>query len=311
MTSFLRVPAPRIVDSGAHETARDMCYRLGSGNDIEPVVHRFQFVTLVFDKPQTVFRLPQWGWPVTRPYNGFSGGARILGWQLMRFYQQNGWLHYDDVCSVNRSVIPLYSLVLATEPLPRQLREQLKLDHRLAFNDMRHLRVYGQVTSEGRLVFGGRGAPYRFGSRMAPEDDLADKVHANIRAAMLEFFPALADARITHRWGGALGVSRDWCPTVSMDRDARIAWAGNYVGDGVATSNLAGRILRNLILGLHDELNRLPVVNHRSPAWEPEPFRWIGVNAGLTAAGFSDFEERVTRQPSRTARVLEKLTGAH
>lgn len=211
----------------------------------------------------------------------------------------------------SRSVVPLYSLVLATEPLPRPLRERLNLDHRLAFNDMRHLRVYGQVTAEGRLVFGGRGAPYRFGSRIAPEDDLVDKVHANIRAAMLEFFPALADARITHRWGGALGVSRDWCPTVSMDRNARIAWAGNYVGDGVATSNLAGRILRNLILDRDDELNRLPVVNHRSPAWEPEPFRWIGVNGGLTAAGFSDFEERVTRQPSRTARVLEKLTGAH
>ncbi|QCP54184.1 FAD-dependent oxidoreductase [Trinickia violacea] len=211
----------------------------------------------------------------------------------------------------SRSVIPLYSLVLATEPLSQALRQRLRLDHRLAFNDMRHLRVYGQVTAEGRLVFGGRGAPYRFGSRISQEDDLVDKVHANIYAAMLEFFPDLADARITHRWGGALGVSRDWCPTVSMDKDARIAWAGNYVGDGVATSNLAGRILRNLILDRNDEINRLPVVNHRSPAWEPEPFRWIGVNGGLTAAGFSDLEERVTNQPSRTARVLEKLTGAH
>ena len=210
-----------------------------------------------------------------------------------------------------RSVIPLYSLVLATEPLPQELRQRLGLDHRLAFNDMRHLRVYGQMTAQGRLVFGGRGAPYRLGSRISPEDDLVDKVHVNIRAAMLEFFPGLADVRITHRWGGALGVSRDWCPTVSMDKEKRIAWAGNYVGDGVATSNLAGRILRNLILGHEDSLNSLPVVNHRSPEWEPEPVRWIGVNGGLTAAGFSDFEERMTNQPSRTARLLEKLTGAH
>ncbi|MBT2793472.1 hypothetical protein J7I88_22695 [Paraburkholderia strydomiana] len=81
-----------------------MCYRPGSGSDIEPVVHRFQFVTLTFDKPQTVFRLPQWRWPVTRPYNGFSGGARIRGWQLNRFYRQNGWLRYDDVCSVTGTV---------------------------------------------------------------------------------------------------------------------------------------------------------------------------------------------------------------
>ncbi|MCE4543413.1 MULTISPECIES: hypothetical protein [unclassified Caballeronia] len=72
--------------------------------DIESVVHRFQFVTLAFDKPQTVFRLPQWHWPVTRPYNGFSGGARIRGWQLNRFYRQNGWLRYGRACSVTGAV---------------------------------------------------------------------------------------------------------------------------------------------------------------------------------------------------------------
>ncbi|KAF1050949.1 MAG: Gamma-glutamylputrescine oxidoreductase [Stenotrophomonas maltophilia] len=211
----------------------------------------------------------------------------------------------------SRFVIPLYSLVLATEPLPLELRRQLNLDQRLAFNDMRHLRVYGQVTSEGRLVFGGRGAPYQWGSRISDDADLVDNVHGKIHQTLLEFFPALADARITHRWGGALGVARDWCPTVSIDRQQRIAWAGNYVGDGVATSNLAGRILRNLILERDEPINRLPLVNHRSPSWEPEPLRWLGVNSGLAAASLSDFEERLTHRPSRTAMLLEKLTGAH
>ncbi|MGY2258982.1 NAD(P)/FAD-dependent oxidoreductase [Pseudomonas sp. SDO55104_S430] len=211
----------------------------------------------------------------------------------------------------SRFVIPLYSLVLATEPLPEDLRRKLNLHHRLAFNDMRHLRVYGQVTAEGRLVFGGRGAPYQWGSKISEDSDLVDNVHSKIHKTMLEFFPDLADARITHRWGGALGVSRDWCPTVSIDRKNRIAWAGNYVGDGVATSNLAGRILRNLILEQDDDINSLPIVNHRSPSWEPEPLRWLGVNSGLAAASLSDIEERLTHRPSRTAMLLEKLTGAH
>lgn len=74
--------------------------RRDCGNDIEPVIHRFQFVILAFDKPQTVFRLPQWRWPVTPPYNGFSGGARIRGWQLIRIYDLNGWLRYPELCSV-------------------------------------------------------------------------------------------------------------------------------------------------------------------------------------------------------------------
>ena len=211
----------------------------------------------------------------------------------------------------HRSVIPLYSLVLATEPLPGALRAELRLDHRMAFNDMRHLRVYSQITADGRLVFGGRGAPYHFGSKVSPDYDRVESVHARIRATMLEFFPALRDIRVTHRWGGALGVARDWCPSVRFDPETGMAAAGGYVGDGVATSNLAGRILRNLILGRDEAIDRLPIVNHRSPDWEREPLRWLGVNLGLAAAALGDAEERLTRRPSRVARVMESITGAH
>jgi len=208
-----------------------------------------------------------------------------------------------------RRVIPLCSMVLATEPLPADLRQRLNLTQRLAFNDMRHLRVYGQLTRDARLVFGGRGAPYRFGSRL--DSGGAHRIHRALHAALLDFFPDLSGVAVTHRWGGALGVARDWFPAVCLDPRRRIAWAGNYVGDGVATSNLAGRLLRNLILKRDEAINRLPLVNHASPDWEREPLRWLGVNAGLRLAALGDREERWTRRPSRIARVLEALTGAH
>lgn len=210
-----------------------------------------------------------------------------------------------------RAVIPLYSLVLATEPLPEADRATLRLDHRRAFNDMRHLRVYAQMTAEGRLVFGGRGAPYRFGSRISSRSELADAVHRAIRATLGDFFPALRRARITHRWGGALGVSRDWCPSVRFDGATGLASARGYAGDGVATSNLAGRLLRDLILGRDTELTRLPIAHHASPRWEPEPLRWLGVNSALAAARIGDAEERLTGRPSHVAHLLETLTGAH
>jgi glycine/D-amino acid oxidase-like deaminating enzyme len=210
-----------------------------------------------------------------------------------------------------RTLIPLYSLVLATEPLPQHVRTELNLDHRIAFNDMRHLRIYAQVTADGRLVFGGRGAPYHFGSKVSPEYDIVNAVHEKIHATMIEFFPALSGVRVTHRWGGALGVPRDWHPSVGLDRASGLAWAGQYVGDGVATSNLAGRILRNLILERNEDINCLPIVNHRSPQWEPEPFRWLGVNLGLCAASIGDIEEHLAKRPSRVAQVLESMTGAH
>ena len=213
--------------------------------------------------------------------------------------------------SHGRSVVPLFSLVLATEPLPASTRAALTLDHRRAFNDMRHLRVYAQVTADGRLVFGGRGAPYRYGSGLDAPRDAAAAMHEKIRAAMVDFFPALRDAEVTHRWGGALGVARDWCPSVGLDPVTGLAWAGRYVGDGVATSNLAGRLLRNLILKRDAAINTLPIVNHRSPRWEREPLRWLGVNSGLTAASLADAEERLTGRPSHVAHALEALTGAH
>lgn len=210
-----------------------------------------------------------------------------------------------------RHVAPLYSLVVATAPLPEDVRKELGFDSRVAFNDMRNLRVYAHPTADGRLVFGGRGAPYHFRSKVAPEYDVDARIHAKIVKTMREFFPALAEVEITHRWGGPLGVPRDWFPSIGYDPNSGIAWAGPYVGDGVATSNLAGRILRNLITGRRDELNRLPVVNHASPRWEVEPFRWIGVNAGLQAAAAADLEERLTNRPSKVSALLEKLTGAH
>ena len=128
---------------------------------------------------------------------------------------------------------------------------------------------------------------------------------------MHEMFPALRDIPITHRWGGPLGVPRDWFPSVGYDQADQFAWAGPYVGDGVATSNLAGRIVRNLLLDLRDDLNTLPVVNHRSKKWEVEPFRWLGVNAGLQAAAAADLEETRHKKPSEVSAVLENLTGAH
>lgn len=210
-----------------------------------------------------------------------------------------------------RTLVPLYSLVLATEPLPSDLRERLGLTHRAAFNDMRHLRVYAQITADGRLVFGGRGAPYHFGSKVSPDFDTSQRIHRKIRDTMLEFFPALDGVEITHKWGGPLGVPRDWHPSVGLDRHTGIAWAGAYIGDGVATSNLSGRILRNLILERDEDINTLPIVDHRSPRWEPEPLRWMGVNLGLRAAALGDAEEQRWDRPSRIAGLLESMTGAH
>ena len=134
-----------------------------------------------------------------------------------------------------RAVVPVYSLVVATAPLPEDVLGQVGLATRPTFSDLRHLVIYGQRTADGRLAFGGRGAPYHRGSAVKPSFDRVPAVFDALRRTLGELFPALGDARVTHQWGGPLGVPRDWCASVGLDRATGLAWAGGYVGDGVST----------------------------------------------------------------------------
>jgi glycine/D-amino acid oxidase-like deaminating enzyme len=208
-----------------------------------------------------------------------------------------------------RRILPLYSLMIATEPLPAAFWDEVDLPHGRTFSDYRHLIVYGQRTADDRFAFGGRGARYHWGSAIRPDYDRVERVFAHLRRTLGELFPAIGDAAITHRWGGPLGVPRDWHAAVRYDPATRIAWAGGYVGDGLSTTNLAGRTLAELLTGADGELARLPWVGHRSPDWEPEPLRFLGANAGLVAMNAADAEERVTGRASLVARAMGPLVG--
>lgn len=216
--------------------------------------------------------------------------------------------------ATRRRVLPLYSLMIATEPLPDAFWDEIGIAHGQTFADFRHLVIYGQRTADNRFAFGGRGARYHWGSAIRPEYDRVPRVFEHLHRTLIELFPALrgrewGDVAVTHRWGGPLGVPRDWHATASYDPAKRVAWAGGYVGDGLSTTNLAGRTLADLLTGADTELTRLPWVNHHSPSWEPEPLRFAGANAGLVAMQLADAEERLTRRPSLVARIMAPLVG--
>ncbi len=208
-----------------------------------------------------------------------------------------------------RAIAPLYSLMIATEPLPAPVWDEIGLADRPTLTDLRHLIIYGQRTADGRFAFGGRGAPYHFGSAIRPDYDRVQAVFAALWRTLTELFPVLAHAHVSHWWGGPLGVPRDWCASVGLDSATGLAWAGGYVGDGVATTNLAGRTLADLITRVDSPITRLPWVGHRSPSWEPEPLRWLGVNAGLRAMALADWEEARTGRPSVAGAVMGRFLG--
>jgi glycine/D-amino acid oxidase-like deaminating enzyme len=208
-----------------------------------------------------------------------------------------------------RNTLPLYSLMIATEPLSDETWRQIGIEHGQTFTDYRHLLIYGQRTADNRFAFGGRGARYHWGSSIHSDYDRVPAVFEHLRKALADLFPQTADAAITHRWGGPLGVPRDWHAHASFNAATRIASAGGYVGDGLSTTNLAGRTIADLVTGRDTELTALPWVNHHSPRWEPEPLRFIGSNLGLLATEIADTEERITRRRSLAARVMAPLTG--
>ena len=199
---------------------------------------------------------------------------------------------------LRRAVLPMTSMMIATEPLSDDTWDSIGWSSRDTLNDERRFLIYAQRTGDGRIAIGGRGAPYRFGSRIAARDELSPTVHENLRLSLIELFPQLADVRITHRWGGTLGIPRDWFPSVTRDPETGVIAAGGYAGDGVALTNLAGRTVADLITERDSSLIRLPWVGHQSPAWEPEPLRWLGINAGVVLAKAADDRETLTGRPA-------------
>jgi glycine/D-amino acid oxidase-like deaminating enzyme len=215
-----------------------------------------------------------------------------------------------DLPGLKRRLVPIHSLMIATEPLPAAVWDEVGWEERETLTDARNLIIYAQRTADDRIAFGGRGAPYRFGSRYSTTFPDDHPVFADLQQVLATMLPPVAGARITHRWGGPLGVPRDWYSSVGVDRSTGLAWGGGYVGDGVTTSLLAGQTLADLILERTTARTALPWVDHRSRSWEPEPLRWLGINAGLALTkSVDDAETKTGRTPKLRSKLLEAVLG--
>jgi len=209
-----------------------------------------------------------------------------------------------------RLFMPLYSLMIATEPLPREVWEELGWDGRETVSDLHHLFFYAQRTPDDRIAIGGRGAPYRLGSPIEERYERNDAVRARLQRAIAERFPAAAGAAITHHWGGPLGVPRDWCCSVYYDPATGFGWAGEYTGHGVVTSNVLGRTLADLVLRRDTDLVTLPWVGHTSPRWEPEPLRFLASRAIVSTLGSADRAEDRRDRPAWRTRLVRPFMQA-
>ncbi len=178
---------------------------------------------------------------------------------------------------LHRDLLPMSSMITATEPLTPAQWSNIGWNAGEGISSCSPLKPYVTKTPDGRILFGSRGAPYFYASKM-PESELADhSLYEPLRVKAREWFPILNDVRFTHAWGGFLGVPRDWMPFVWFDQDSRYARLSGYTGRGVTTSNIGARLLAGLIAGNTTGLERLPISRCSFPRWEPEPFRFAAV----------------------------------
>ncbi|HRV69480.1 MAG TPA: FAD-binding oxidoreductase [Marmoricola sp.] len=215
----------------------------------------------------------------------------------------------SQVEGFRRLRLPVHSTMVATEPLSAELWDELGWRQRSTINDLRRHLFYAQRTVDGRIAFGGRGAPYKFASQVELNRSDAIDVSRIVEEVLYEVFPMLQGTEISHRWSGVLGVPRDWMPSVQINRADKLALIGGYSGDGVALTHMAGRTLAHLITGVPSPLTALPLVGHSSPTWEPEPLRVMGVRLTERLARHADGVERHTGKPSWSGKVFSKLSG--
>ena len=207
--------------------------------------------------------------------------------------------------SQRRSFLPLYSLMIATEPLPQETWDELGWRDGMGISDLRHLYYYSQRTIDGRIALGGRGAPYRLTNPLSPENERDAEVFHRLCETLHEAFPAAARARITHHWGGAVAVPRDWCTRTTFDRTTGLGFVGAFGGHGVTAANISGRTMRDLILGDSTDLTSLPWVGHHTRNWEPEPIRFIASRLIVKTLDASDAYEERTGRPAKRARLVQ------
>src|SRR6185437_14774269 len=163
-----------------------------------------------------------------------------------------------------RALVPMNSSMIVTEPLPGDVWAEIGWEGDETIGDGAHVYVYLQRTPDGRIAIGGRGVPYRYGSRTDGRGETAARTVESLHAKLAAMFPAAASVPVAHAWSGVLGVPRDWAPAVLADPAQGLAWAGGYVGEGLGAANLAARTLRDLILDEPTELTRLPWVGRRT-----------------------------------------------
>ena len=212
---------------------------------------------------------------------------------------------------LSRHLTVFGSYVVLTEPVP-ELLEQIGWTGGEAVFDGRMFLHYFRTTNDGRVLMGSGSGPIGFGGRLDRRFTHDQPTVARAEHGLRHLLPGLAGAKVTHAWGGPIDVSSDHLPFFGTVPGTRIHYGAGYSGHGAGPSWLGGQILARLVLGVDDELTRLPFVTRRVPKLPPEPIRRLGgglVRAAILACEEAEEQGRRPPLPARAGASLPRLLG--
>jgi glycine/D-amino acid oxidase-like deaminating enzyme len=190
-----------------------------------------------------------------------------------------------------RSVAPLRVSLFETEPLGDAQLAALDWHGREGIYTAHEALESYRLTARRTLVGGSRVVRYAWGSRLAAGYDPG--VFRAIEAAFRERFPALGELAVARFWGGWIGLTPDFLPTLGVDGPNRNVVSGiGYCGHGVAQATLMGAMLAERVQGREHEWE--VALRRRNLSWPPEPFRWAA--AKILDAAVAALDRRTDRQ---------------
>ncbi len=148
----------------------------------------------------------------------------------------------DITKRLKKSIMPIGSHIIATQPLPDQLANQI-IPNKRVISDTKNFLYYFRLTPDQRLLFGGR-VNFKTSATQSEYEQIYSALHDN----MLSVFPDLKEMGIEYRWGGTTGFTFDFMPHIG-ETDDGMHFAIGYCGHGAAMSTLLGKILAYKITG--------------------------------------------------------------
>jgi len=149
------------------------------------------------------------------------------------------------------------------------------------FNDSRTEVFYLGLTEDNRIHIGGGSPSYFFNSGTGDGSDAASHF-AQLQRELVRIYPRLAGVNFETGWDGVVDWSLDEAPSVGCTgRNKNIFHGLGYSGHGVNLTSVFGKIIADLEAGREEPWKQYPFVNASLEYVPNEPFRWLGVQAGL------------------------------